>query len=266
MQPYFLLIGQSNMAGRGNLDELPAEEKSAPAIEIFRNGEWLEACHPLQDANDPVFAVNADRASGVGPGLSFARAVQRATDMPVGLLQCAKGGTGIQAWERGGVLYRTMLERLRRASASRSLAGALIHVGEGDTHSPEMAEAWANAFRQLIGNLRSDTGDPVLPVVFAQIATITPEMRTRRDHGYAGWERLKQVQASVDLPSVVMVKTDDLPLKPDGLHLSTQAAMVLGERFAAAILEMDSPRVPSAVAPLPRKPLPSAGCGFLSRN
>ena len=240
MSRYFLLLGQSNMAGRGNLDELSLDEKPDPAIQLFRHGDWLEARHPLQDADDPVFSVNADRLGGVGPGLSFAQAMRRATGMPVGLLLCAKGGTGIGAWERGGELYGAMLERVRQASATRSLAGALVYVGEGDTRSLEAAEAWATAFEQLVENLRSDVGNPELPIVFAQIATITPERRARREHGFAGWDRLKQIQAAVRLPHLAMVKTDDLALKPDGLHLATSAALILGERFATAMLDLDN--------------------------
>ena len=235
MKPFFLLIGQSNMAGRGNVDELPPEEKAVCGIEMFRHGVWQAASHPLQDPDDPVFAVKADRQGGVGPGLAFARAMRRKTDEPVGLLLCARGGTGIAAWERGGDLYAAMGDRLRLAATARRLAGALVHVGEGDTKSEETALAWKEAFHRLVDNLRSDFGQPALPIVFAQLAIITPERRARREHGFAGWDRLKQVQAALDLPNVAMVKTDDLPLKPDGLHLSTAGAIALGERFAAAM-------------------------------
>jgi hypothetical protein len=41
----FLLIGQSNMAGRGIIDEVPAIDD--PNILMFRDGEWVTAREPL---------------------------------------------------------------------------------------------------------------------------------------------------------------------------------------------------------------------------
>jgi hypothetical protein len=104
----------------------------------------------------------------------------------------------------------------------------------------EAAGAWIKSFHRLVDNLRADFSNQALPIVFAQIASISQERRARREHGYAGWERLKLLQAAVNLPNVVMVKTDDLPLKSDGLHLSASAAEILGQRFAAAFLGIEA--------------------------
>ena len=49
MMHSFLLIGQSNMAGRGELTDLP--EISDPRLKVFRNGRWQPMYRP----------VNADR-------------------------------------------------------------------------------------------------------------------------------------------------------------------------------------------------------------
>lgn len=226
------------MVGRGQSHERRRHASLSQNCEVFRRGEWVEAHHPLQDAEDPVFSMKADRLGGVGPGLAFGQEMSEKVGEPVGLLLCAKGGHGIGAWARDRVLYRTMRERLDAASVARSLAGVLVYVGEGDTRSTEAAEAWKDSFVGLVEDLRTDSGDPSLPIVFAQIATITAVRRARRAHRFAGWERLKEVQARISLPHVTMVVTDDLPLEPDGLHLSADAADTLGIRFADAMSKL----------------------------
>ena len=234
--PFFLLLGQSNMAGRGDLADIPPSvDADSEDVLQFRGGRWALARDPLQDPHDPVFAVKADGVGGVGPGIAFARAMRNVNHAPIGLLLCAKGGDGIGAWSCDGLLYREMIGRLRAAAVQGKLAGALIHVGEGDTRSEEAAMAWKDAFMELVTNLRKDTGEPSLPVVYAQVASITAARRARRHHGFAGWDVLKQVQASVEMTNVAMVTTDDLPLKADGLHLSTAGQMTLGGRFAEAM-------------------------------
>ena len=233
MSRFFILLGQSNMVGRGDPLLHLGCVCSKIGCQLFRRGEWVEARHPLQDPDDPVFSTNADRLGGIGPGLSFGRAIGANDVCSIGLLLCAKGGTGIGAWGREGILYTTMRERLRAASLASTLAGALIYIGESDTHSIEAAEAWKVSFEALVSDLRTDSGEPDLPIVFAQLSTITPERRAKRIHGYVGWDWLKEVQRTVTTPRVAMVATDDLHLEPDGLHLSAHSADILGKRFAA---------------------------------
>ena len=58
----FLLIGQSNMAGRGKLDDV--SELVHPDLFMFRAGQWLPAAEPLH--------TDKPRIAGVGLGMSFA--------------------------------------------------------------------------------------------------------------------------------------------------------------------------------------------------
>ena len=78
----FLMIGQSNMAGRGDMREV--EPIRNPRLKVLRNGRW-----------QPFFTpVNPDRPfSGVTMAESFADAYQRDHDVDVGLIPFADGGT-----------------------------------------------------------------------------------------------------------------------------------------------------------------------------
>jgi len=67
----FLLMGQSNMKGRG---VMPAEPLRNPQIIMMHKGtdDWYLARHPLHLVGSPKDFSGADNA-GVGPGLAFAR-------------------------------------------------------------------------------------------------------------------------------------------------------------------------------------------------
>lgn len=59
----FLLAGQSNMAGRGEI----VESVDNPRILATTDGTWNVARHPLHN--------DKPEKAGVGPGLSFARSI-----------------------------------------------------------------------------------------------------------------------------------------------------------------------------------------------
>ena len=86
-----LLAGQSNMAGRGEIE--PEDREEIPGLlMINRNFEWVPAVEP----------VTADRSfAGVGPGRTFGKLLLEANPgCTVGLVPTAVGGTPISAWKR----------------------------------------------------------------------------------------------------------------------------------------------------------------------
>jgi len=86
----FLLIGQSNMAGRGYLNEAPEIDTSR--IYTLRNGRWMKMFRP----------INPDRSfSGTSLAESFAEAYSKKHGVDVGLICCADGGTKLEQWMPG---------------------------------------------------------------------------------------------------------------------------------------------------------------------
>lgn len=235
--PFFLLIGQSNMAGRGNLTELPESLRASDdRVLVFRDS-WITAAEPIHDPDDPVFSVKADRGGGVGPGMSFARHLL-GPFARVGLVMCARGGTGIEGWSPdvgAGLLDEALRRKNEAVAAEGRFVGIVAAIGEGDTSSEEAAAAWQYRFPALISELRESTD---YPVVYSQIGTISEKRRTQREHAYRGWERLQEVQERTHIGNSAMIKTADLPLNPDGLHLSTDGQIRAGKQFAEAALKL----------------------------
>lgn len=241
----FIALGQSNMAGRGSVSELPSwfprNSQKLFRFNPFRE-DWESATEPMQLADDPIYAVNADRKKGgVGPSLSFADAMAEKLAQDVGIILCARGGTGIDAWSKTEdpiLLYNSLLHRaLHSIYRGGEIKGLIAYLGESDTKSHELARLWPDRFIELIKNLRHDLFGFDLPVVFAQLACVDYKRKQKRQHGYMGWDTLKEYQALLSAPNIKMVKTDDLELM-DGLHLCTRSQLVLGQRFADTMYSM----------------------------
>ena len=117
----YLLLGQSNMVGRGEMTRWPAH----PRVLCFnKTGRWTLAVDPLHETS------SRDR---VGPGVSFGRGMLRVVDreITIGLVPCAVGGSPLSRWEKGGDLYEATVRRAHEATQyGGKLRGILWMQGE----------------------------------------------------------------------------------------------------------------------------------------
>jgi hypothetical protein len=236
----FILAGQSNMVG---LAPIPDQQHVDLKIYVFGNDyRWRVAEEPVDNSDGQVDPISLDRVPGFGPSLAFAAAVRaERPEMVIGLIPCAKSSSGIIEWQPSvsdQTLYGSCLKRARAASQMGHFAGILFFQGETDTidaarfprFDPHPAE-WSALFSMFVNGMREDLQAPELPVVFAQIAANTyPNEVTY-------WEEVKEQQRSTQLPHTAMITTDDLPLMDD-LHFTADSYRIIGERFAAAYLEL----------------------------
>ncbi|MBX3058687.1 MAG: sialate O-acetylesterase [Anaerolineae bacterium] len=238
----FVLAGQSNMSG---WSPLPAEQTLHPRAYLFGNDyRWRLASEPTDHSEGQVDLVSLDSGSGLGtsPGVAFATALlDEHPDMVVGLIPCAKGDTTLHQWRRSlgdDTLYGSCLKRIAAASMMGELTGFLFFQGEADALDPVYyservlsAHDYGERFSQFIHDLRRDLAQPDLPIVFAQLGSPpSPE-------AFPHWLVIQEQQAAVNLPCVAMITTDDLSLH-DGLHFTSESHQTIGQRFAAAYLEL----------------------------
>lgn len=233
----YLLTGQSNMSGRGLLEELTAEEKVAdPTIRLYGNDETFRpALEPLDDAAGQIDGVSADVQAAVGPGLFFARATKGLHRRPILLVPCAKGGSSIDQWKPSlsrDSLYGSCLARAKAVGGR--VRGVLWYQGESDAARPASGEVWREAFERLAGHLRGDLAQPHLPIVIVQLAD-PPSPAISAPKTYPGWAAIQAVQAGTLPNCVAMVSAKGLAKKADDLHLTTASQRVLGGRLAEAM-------------------------------
>jgi hypothetical protein len=101
----FVLIGQSNMAGRGELLP-PGGSVPSAAGDIFCFGydddTWQPATEPFHLDPPIVASLSSPEPKGHGLGLAFARKLldEGLVDGSVGLVPCAFGGSPLSRWVR----------------------------------------------------------------------------------------------------------------------------------------------------------------------
>src|SRR3954469_4618409 len=127
----FLLIGQSNMAGRGTVE--PQDQETNPRIFMLnKQNEWELARDPLH--------FDKPNIAGVGLASEFARTLaKRDPQMKIGLIPCAFGGTSLDQWKPGGKLYNQALDPAPTAKKSGAIDGILWHQGEADAAASKVA-------------------------------------------------------------------------------------------------------------------------------
>jgi sialate O-acetylesterase len=245
----WLLAGQSNMEGVGNLENLPlpsAQVNSLDMTDVWVNAE--DPLHRLPDSKDRVHwrrnpqgqpekldgpALDkwiAARRKGAGVGLPFALEMVRRTGVPVGLIPCAHGGTSMDQWDPakkgdgGDSLYGGMLRRF--VLAGGHIKGVLWYQGESDA-SVKAAPVFEEKFRNLIAAIRADFGQADLPFYYVQIG------RHVANSAFDVWNQVQQSQLNVEsqLPNVGMVTCVDCELD-DGIHVSTTDFPLLAKRLA----------------------------------
>ncbi|MBL9153612.1 MAG: amidohydrolase family protein [Verrucomicrobiales bacterium] len=228
----FLLVGQSNMAGRGEVT--PADQEPDPRILMFdREGRWVPAVDPM----------HWDKPSaGVGLGRSFARAVAQARPgVTIGLIPCAAGGSPIDTWKPGALHDQTQShpwdDTIRRAAAALpagTLKGILWHQGESDCR-PALAPAYEAKLLDLVGRFRSELKASRVPFLVGQMGKFpdvpwTPEIETVD----AVHRRLPG-----QVPLCGFVSAEGLAHKGDKIHFDSPSYRELGRRYAAAYLRLD---------------------------
>lgn len=228
----FLLLGQSNMKGRG---VMPAEPKRDPCLLMLhlRDDRWYLARHPLHLTGNAQTFAGHDNA-GVGPGLAFAEQVL-AEKTAIGLVPCAVGGSPIQLWQKGAKLYENALRRarlaLQGAPGKVRLRGVLWLQGEANARAEDLP-LHAERLRVLVTDLRADLGLPDLPFIACTIGEMNEDPARRADQ-QAMNEILLALPAAV--PGTACVDARDLRSHiGDRVHFDTAAQEEIGRRMAGA--------------------------------
>lgn len=228
----YLLVGQSNMAGRGVVDAESA--KSDPRVLMLdKERRWVPAADPL----------HFDKAgAGVGPGLAFAKRMAAAQPKArIGLIPCAVGGTSIKLWVPGAAdpatkthPYDDMLARARVALSAGVLKGIIWHQGESDRSD---AASYGANLTALVARMRQDLDAPQVPFIAGELAAFTPEAEAATKAFNLALHAIKP-----PIPRFGVVSSEGMAHKGDKLHFDSASARLLGGRYAEAMLALQRQR------------------------
>ncbi|WP_461077121.1 sialate O-acetylesterase [Spirosoma flavus] len=226
----FLLIGQSNMAGRGVPEA--ADQQSHPRIWMLDKAEsWVPARDPMHFDKPAVI--------GVGPGFAFAKKLADTyPTMNIGLVPCAVGGSGIDFWKTGAYYdptkshpYDDALRRAKKALENGQLAGFIWHQGESDS-TPEKASVYEAKLEELVARFRKDLNAPDVPFVVGMLGDFVvkrnPNAKTVND---------ALQKATRHIPNAYYILSEGLTDKGDSTHFDTRSARTLGQRYADVFIQ-----------------------------
>ncbi len=216
----FLLVGQSNMAGRGKIAD--ARPINTENIKILRNGRWQPMFRP----------INPDRSfSGVSLAESFAEKYAEKYGVTVGLIPCADGGTSLLQWQPDGLLFDNAVYQTLLAQRTSTVAGVLWHQGESDCaddkhpYIAERLEAVLNTFKQRL-NLYD------VPFLIGGLGDFLKDRIPQNPH-YINAPLVNEIMRSVaeKMPNTGFVSAEGLGANADNLHFNSEALYEFGLRY-----------------------------------
>jgi hypothetical protein len=220
----YLLIGQSNMAGRG-----PIEEQDLDTLEnVFlftgiEGKEWEKAANPMNKYSTVRKSLAMQK---LNPAYSFGREMAKTRKgKQIGLVVNAKGGTSIALWAPGEELYIEAVKQAKQAMEFGELKGIVWHQGESDASK---TGKYLSKIETLIEALRLDLNCANVPFIAGQLSEDKPK-------------RIDFNKMILNLPEVVRntaVATSENLHTIDSTHFDAASQRLLGERYAVEMLKL----------------------------
>ncbi len=193
----------------------------------MRNGRWRPLYTP----------VNPDRASsGINLTESFADLYSREKSVDVGIIPCADGGTSLDQWVEGGLLFDHACYMAELASRTSTIVAVLWHQGESDCHD-HLYHDYEKKLTKIIDAFRERLGLYDVPFIlgglgdFLANCTIAPECKNY-PHINSALENIARNGQRIGFVSAI-----GLGSNPDNLHFSATALREFGVRYYTEFLK-----------------------------
>lgn len=223
----YLLIGQSNMGGRGPIT--PEVSGVIPGVFVLRaEDDWVPAQNPI----NVYSTIQGGSINKMGPGYSFAIEMRNnVPDKQIGLVSNARGRTGLAQWMPGTNYYNEAVKHVRLAMEYGTLRGILWHQGEEDTKDAANIPIYLDSIRVMIQSLRDDLGAPDLPFVAG-------ELYRKEAARYNDFNRMMRAGFPGLLPKTDLVLSEGATALSDNVHFDTEGQRLMGERYAEKMFNL----------------------------
>lgn len=225
------------MAGRGALADAQPLDTNNGKMLVMRNGRWQEMFRPL----------NPDREfSGTCLAESFAKAYSdEHPSVQVGIIPCADGGTSIEQWSKGGLLFDNAVNCARLAKRTSNLVGILWHQGETDCKE-ESYPYYLERLIVLMNDFRDELNQKDIPIIvggmgdFLKDRTQTPFLKNY-NHINTALKKFTQL-----VPNTAFVSASGLTSNPDNLHFNHNSLQEFGLRYYKAFKAVENQSLSSS--------------------
>ena len=206
-----LLLGQSNMAGRGDLGDVEVIDDDR--IFMIRDNSWTKMVEP----------IHTDKtAAGIGLAASFAKGFVDAFDCEVGLIPGAYGGTSLGDWSVNGTYYTRALEMAKAAQKDSEICAILWHQGESNQNS---SSNYANKLKVILDAFISDLNLDAekIVIVSGELGEFRTDARLNINNAL---QELKTMYTRYDVATA-----EGLKAKEDNTHFNSESLRVFGYRY-----------------------------------
>ncbi len=229
----FLLIGQSNMAGRGYVAD--AREVDTSRIYTLRNGRWIKMFRP----------IHADRkTAGVSLAESFAECYAKKHNVDVGLICCADGGTKLNQWQPGEILFDNAVCQAKLAARTSEIVGVLWHQGESDC-TEELYPTYRPRFEKMMQALREALGLQDVPFILGGLGDFLADCQI--SHELKNYIHVNHALKSIaeNNPLTGFASAQSLTANPDNLHFNAASLYEFGLRYFDAFEKLYKAAAPT---------------------
>lgn len=213
------------MAGRGFLEEAP--EINTEKLYTLRNGRW----HPL------FRPVHSDRkTAGFNLAESFAESYVKKFKKDTGLICCADGGTCLDQWDKGGLLFDNAVNNAKLAMRTSTIVGVLWHQGESDC-SPEKYPLYKEHFEAIMNDFRSELDLFDVPFVLGGLGDYLANHENPVFKNYVHINKALEKIAN-NSTYTAFASAKGLGGNPDNMHFSSAGLYEFGHRYFDAFLKV----------------------------
>lgn len=224
----FLMLGQSNMAGRGFINEVPPIYNER--IYMLRNGRWQMMTEP----------INYDRpVSGISLAGSFAEAWScKNKDDIIGLIPCAEGGSSLDEWAVDKELFRHAVNEAKFAKESSELVGILWHQGESDSNNGNY-KVYYKKLLVIIEALRKELNAPDIPIIIGGLGDFLGKEGFGKSCTEYTLINKELEKFAFEQDNCYFVSAEGLTSNPDGIHIDAISQRKFGLRYFEAFSNKD---------------------------
>ena len=223
-----LMIGQSNMAGRGFINEVPmiCNER----ILMLRNAGWQMMAEP----------INYDRPNaGIGLAGSFAAMwCMEHEGEQIGLIPCAEGGSSLDDWAVDKNLFKNAVIQAGFAMQDSELIGILWHQGESDSYGGGY-QTYYKKLQVIIESLRKELNAFEVPLIIGGLEDFLGKNGFGLNCTEYELVNEQLLKFAREQENSCFVTAEGLTPNPDGIHMDAVSQRRFGVRYYEAFVKRE---------------------------
>lgn len=223
-----LMIGQSNMAGRGFINEVPmiCNER----ILMLRNAGWQMMAEP----------INYDRPNaGIGLAGSFAAmCCMEHEGEQIGLIPCAEGGSSLDDWAVDKNLFKNAVIQAGFAMQDSELIGILWHQGESDSYGGGY-QTYYKKLQVIIESLRKELNAFEVPLIIGGLGDFLGKNGFGLNCTEYELVNEQLLKFAREQENSCFVTAEGLTPNPDGIHMDAVSQRRFGVRYYEAFVKRE---------------------------